>query len=84
MGNFEIKSNDTTIVRYGVINFKLIKFEKSDNSKIKGNNTDLFPWGEFSKRNCFLWEKYLKSKCTKRSAEGGNLQKELIAGSEVR
>ena len=46
VGNFEIKSNDTTIVRYGVINFKLIKFEKSDNSKIKGNNTRHPPAGD--------------------------------------
>ena len=46
MGNFEIKSNDTIIVRYGVITFKLIKFEKLDNSKIKGNNIRHPPAGD--------------------------------------
>ena len=46
MGIFEIKSNDTIIVKYGVITFKLIKFEKLDNSKIKGNNIKHPPAGD--------------------------------------
>ena len=45
VGNFEIKSNDTIIVKYGVITFKLIKFEKLDKSNIKGNNIKHPPAG---------------------------------------
>ena len=41
-----VESNDTIIVRYGVIIFKLIKFEKFDNSKIKGNNIKQPPAGD--------------------------------------
>ena len=46
VGILEINSRDTITTRYGVIILIFIRFEKLDNSKIKGNNIKQPPAGD--------------------------------------